>query len=1014
METSRARRPARPPTPQTQRAAATPNAPASRLAWLQRTAGNSAVTAVIQRDGDAAPGRLDQAASDLYGWLVANAVNTERVLHTILLQKDPSDQGKLRRAYDEKFTRSLVADLERLGGNDTIRAQAYLQHGTLRDADKIYIAIHGALTDETTVVRVVASIGGQCAKAEEDFRTTYGPKGYPTDYVLPNGESSRIGGALMAEMLSATFATRFRTAAVLAYGKTRPADDVKIATVAGFNDQALLFTALQSQDPKTLSSEFAASYKEPLVDYLTRETSLHTKKRALMLLQEPNDQRLIRTLEIATDGYTTADADFIFDAVAHADAAQLAAFKKAVENKDPRLRNMDATFGGMSKEERSRFDALVGVGANGGILGDPVVVKLRGLGGTNGDAIFDVLRNSSGVDYLAFKAAHDADTGPLHQYMDPMLTAPQKGWLRSYVFTDLRSRLQFVMTNPGHDEYILFLLASFTTANDRRQLATDASFGANLANLSTATKNKILLQLEPSSLTPQERAVWLDAAVKRETATGVGSVTAAGAALEDENRELQAAKERATAGGKQPTAEEQAEIDRLASRTATALTMFVQYRDQLEAAVSTAVDIAVGLLLTVGSGGAAAPELVLAAIARAAVASAMAKVVSRKLVLGDRFDVVGADGAAAFVTGAVDGALNVVGPALGKNLLPASVHEMAEASARSAGPKSFTQFAATTGAKMTENAATSGISSAVETLSQDKTWADGFDQGMRAAIVSAATGAATGAAVGALPGSAAAMVAMAGSLEQFEEIIAQFPEAAFTLEKVTLTPPLPDASVQQIPVQRVGDPKFSNKEIGDEFERYVDERLWKDGLGGQVPKMNFVISGEHNIAGNGIDRIGVVMHADGTMTVYHFEMKFRSEPAGGAANPSTKLGEPARGTQLGHDWTQGALTDLVNASSSHPPAMAVFDATRAMLAKAKSAASGKPFDIESVTHANVREFLAASLNAKRVVVVPLHVDTRQLLRQIVDLIKSNLDVSLATVNVTKAELAARRAKRAGK
>jgi hypothetical protein len=392
----------------------------------------------------------------------------------------------------------------------------------------------------------------------------------------------------------------------------------------------------------------------------------------------------------------------------------------------------------------------------------------------------------------------------------------------------------------------------------------------------------------------------------------------------------------------------------------------------------------------------------------------MAKVVSRKLVLGDRFDVVGADGAAAFVTGAVDGALNVVGPALGKNLLPAGAEQAAAAAARSAAPKTFGQFAATTGAKMTENAATSGISSAVETLAQDKTWADGFDQGMRAVLANAATGAATGAGVSALPGSAAAMVAIAGSLEQFEAIINQFPEVGFSLEKVTLTPPLPaDASVQQLPVQRVGETKFSNKEIGDEFERYVDERLWKDGLGGQVPKMSFVISGEHNVAGNGIDRTGVVIHADGTMTVYHFEMKFRSEPTGGAANPSTKLGEPSRGTQLGHDWTQGALTDLSNASSSHPPAMAVFDATRAMIAKARS--KGKsPVDVNSVSPGDVHKFLAASLNATRVVVVPVHVDSRQLLRQIADLIKSNLDVHLATVDVTKGELAARRAKRTGK
>ena len=43
------------------------------------------------------------------------------------------------------------------------------------------------------------------------------------------------------------------------------------------------------------------------------------------------------------------------------------------------------------------------------------------------------------------------------------------------------------------------------------------------------------------------------------------------------------------------------------------------------------------------------------AMARAAAASAMAKVASKKVVLGDRFDVLGADGAAAFVSGAFDG-----------------------------------------------------------------------------------------------------------------------------------------------------------------------------------------------------------------------------------------------------------------------------------------------------------------------------------------------------------------------
>jgi hypothetical protein len=64
-----------------------------------------------------------------------------------------------------------------------------------------------------------------------------------------------------------------------------------------------------------------------------------------------------------------------------------------------------------------------------------------------------------------------------------------------------------------------------------------------------------------------------------------------------------------------------------------------------------------------------------------------------------------------------------------------------------------------------------------------------------------------------------------------------------------------------------------------------------------------------------------------------------------------------------------------------------------------------------VSLSDVRKFLEANLNATRVVVVPLHVDTRKLLRQIADLAESGLKVHLSTVDVSKSDLAASRAKR---
>ena len=160
--------------------------------------------------------------------------------------------------------------------------------------------------------------------------------------------------------------------------------------------------------------------------------------------------------------------------------------------------------------------------------------------------------------------------------------------------------------------------------------------------------------LRPETMSPEERAGWLDQAVKRETDSGAGSLTAAAGALEDENRELQATRARIAdkkRRGEQPTAEDQADLDRLAGQTDAALTAFVGYRDQFEAVMQSLVEVAAGLLATVATGGAGV-EAVGMALARAAAAGAMARVVSSKIVLGDRFDVLGAQGAEAFIAGA--------------------------------------------------------------------------------------------------------------------------------------------------------------------------------------------------------------------------------------------------------------------------------------------------------------------------------------------------------------------------
>lgn len=958
---------------------------------LQRAAGNAAVTAliggpVVQREHEARPGDVDQAANDLYGWLVANAVKNEQVLTTILLQyKGGKPPGPLEQAYDSKFHRPLRKDLEKLGSRDTIRALRYLDYGTLRPADKLYLAINGAFTDMTTVRRILPDLRATRVASEKDFTETYAAA-YPADEKLPSGENSRIAGALLREMLWARFSERFEALAILAYGAPRPADDVKIATVDGPTgiQDARLFAALQRDDIATVRDDFQKTYGHNLKDYLARELYFHTKDRAVMLADpavNPAD-RLIETVRIATSGYTTADWDFIKDAAQRATPEQIIKFKAAVATKDGRLKNMRALLGGMNEDQAGQLDALLNVDDPEAMANDPTVKMIRREAGATGDALFEALRNSTGAAHAIYKDKYLDEKQPLRRFVDRSLHAAQMGWLQSYVFIRgkdgfdaLKARLRWIMTNPGHDDYALFLLSSFGTGADRKRLAADAEFGTWFTAMSTAFQNRALLVMQPESMTPQERAVWLDAAVKRETSSGAGALTKASEALTDENRELQAARRRIAASGKPPTPAEQAELDRLAKGTESALTAFVSYRDQFEAAVSSLVEIAASLVVALATGGAGV-EVVAMAIARAAAASAMSKVIARKVALGDRFDVIGADGAAAFVSGAVDGALNVIGGALAKSAAGGALEEAASSAARSVGQKGAQNFAQTTGARMAEGAFTGGAGAAVDAAVQDKTWADGFDKGMRSVLEATAKGAAAGA----LPPAFATALTAFETYESFAAIVDAMPPGQATLEKIEVGKP--DAAVsklaESVAVQR--------QNWGKEYEAEVDRQA-RLGLLEGLPKMTFMIPGAHNGQDNGIDRIGVVLHADGTMTVYHFEMKWRNPPKAGRDPSVVELNTPPGlgKVQAGGAWVTNAVEMLCGPGEV---AMTVRGHIRTMLAMT----SGRRGD--AVSDQEVLTFLRGSVTARRVVAIPEHVDDRRLMKQIAALIRWGVDVTV--------------------
>lgn len=156
---------------------------------------------------------------------------------------------------------------------------------------------------------------------------------------------------------------------------------------------------------------------------------------------------------------------------------------------------------------------------------------------------------------------------------------------------------------------------------------------------------------------------------------------------------------------------------------------------------------------------------------------------------------------------------------------------------------------------------------------------------------------------------------------------------------------------------------------GADFELHIEKALLQ-GKVGNLPQMSFILPGQYNPQGWGIDRIGIVFHEkSGRIQVFHLEMKWVSP----GSSHIPKLGKPLVGTQTGTAWTQKAVDNFI--SSNHNVARQARARLKNYLKKIHP---GKSID-------NV--FMKAFLQNKLVdapvrVVVPHWADFSKLYRQI--------------------------------
>ena len=753
-----------------------------RVLALQRSAGNQAVRKLLRVDTPTTRSGVSSAAYTIADYFVnaQTASKREEALRALLLNHDRA--AELRSTYQAEWSRDLDRDLATLPAADALRALDSLNYGELRPMSKVLIALAGTGTDTTTLFRILRDCN-RAAPAGTGFQR------FETMWTavlssLPAGVYDDFKGTTLSDALDGDLDgyELVKAHATLGYGDLRPIDKVYIAMVQATTDEALLFEGLARCNPGSIEADFRSyefrgiAFSDNAVsiwDALDSELSGEDYRRALALVnREPNpeygmffgssektrplggNQRLVALVRAAVHGLGT-NFELIMTSIDEATTAERNALKLEVENPADPL-DLAGAWGDLAGGELARLRAKLGIAETAGDaagdvdatqLADPKVQLLRGLGGVDSSTVYDTLKLSAGATWATFKSEMDK-RGTFYDYVWNNTMMPETAYVQTKIFnSSLDVRLDFCFGIITDDEdYLFHLLGNFTSNADRRRLVADETFMDKLrGSLSSSEVARSFTLLKPSDLTPQENARWMAQSVERERSGFFDLFTSSGDALQDENRELQTGTQLAHLGDAHLTPEERRLLEERGARTETALQDYTAARDEFANTASMIANVAVSVIIAALTGGTAGPVL-LAQLARAAAAMAVAKVLIEKTIRGDRFDIIGADGAVAFATGAVEGVMNVAGGLAARGVAGAGL-EAVGLSAQQASSSLFRGAARSGLLAVTEGTIAGGSTSMVDTMARDETWREGIGAGLERVAESTATGAATGGAM---------------------------------------------------------------------------------------------------------------------------------------------------------------------------------------------------------------------------------------------------------------------------
>lgn len=737
-------------------------------------------TDLIKRKGEFI---ADRVSTDMEAVRTGGSEEKRSLLDS-LYGKSPEERKAYKEAYKNKTGRELEDDLKKnLSGSDRDIAMSYLKNGKESDAEKLHRAMEGLGTDEKSIFRTLEG------KSEDERKAII--KEYKDNYGVDLMEDLKgdLSGSDMAKAKN-----------LLDKGKLDTSGKLDVAMSGAGTDEKGIFEALEKATPE----EREKLRKDPaLIDRLDGELSGEDKARAMAILNSKDGNLSANNkLDVAMAGAGT-DEKTIYEALEKATPEE----RKAIMS-DPTM--MEKLKGEMNDEEMGRVNTIL---KDGKLPARTKLDDAMNGAGTDENGVFNALKGAteeerkalmkdekfmknlreelSGTDLekaelllkqgklstdqkldLSMKGA-GTDEDSLFNAIKDATPEERKNLLSDKNFMDRldgemdgadleRAKillekgktnsvedLHLAMEGAGTDEdAILKTLGECKNDKEKDALVKEyrEKYGTDLLSdikddLSTSDYNKAydMLQKEPKTL--EERKEQLEDKLVRQRDggtfwTGVSNGIMdnfgdEGRNLDDSSREVRQTHREIAKGG---TAYEASlkKLDRAEKRVESSIEAYQEAKDNVAEGISTAASVTAAAIVTIGTAGAGASVAVPWLIGSTLTCAGM-KVGINKAIQGDNYDAFGTDGLKDFTTGAVEGATNVLTPAAATKLVGGIGSKTAREVAKVA----------------VDDGLYAAVNKGFETSIDDKTWKDGFGEGLKKVTTETVAGGIIGGTVGA-------------------------------------------------------------------------------------------------------------------------------------------------------------------------------------------------------------------------------------------------------------------------